>query len=91
MLTLRPCGDSPLNFIRLEGGVFAGNGIRQQVETGMDFIGRLSASTTRSFSDNTGIIVSGGVSCYLGGQIMFDGLDESGIPKPVPLYKMDGG
>jgi len=70
MLTLRASGDSPLNFIRLEGGMFAGNGIRPQIQSGMDFIGRLSASTTRSFADNTGIIVSGGLSCYLGGQTM---------------------
>lgn len=41
MLSLRTKESSPLNFLLLEGGFFAGNGIHQDTDSRKDFIGRL--------------------------------------------------
>ena len=68
MLVLQAAGSSNWNFLRLEGGLFAGNGIRPQISSRMDFIGRLSA--TRSFGHNTSL--SGGLSLYWGGVLQTD-------------------
>jgi hypothetical protein len=67
-LTLQPAKSSPLNIFKLEGGMFAGNGIKPQYTTHMDFIGHLSVST--KIGDN--IVVGGGISAYLGGVMLVD-------------------
>ncbi|MDR0699555.1 MAG: hypothetical protein LBG28_10125 [Tannerella sp.] len=54
---------SPLHFLKLEAGLFAGNGIKQESDSHKDFIGRLSAE--RDFGRD--IKISGGASCYNGG------------------------
>lgn len=44
MLSLRAPATSPLSFLRLDAGVFAGNSINRETDNRKDFIGRLSAS-----------------------------------------------
>jgi phosphate-selective porin len=68
MLSLQAAKTSTWNFLKLEAGLFSGNGIRPQIDTRMDFIGRLSASKTIG-SD---ISISGGISAYLGGVLQTD-------------------
>ncbi len=63
MLTLQGAKDTPWNMFKLEGGLFAGNGIRMQFDSHMDFIGHLSFARTIG-SD---MQVGAGVSAYLGG------------------------
>ena len=67
-LTLQPAKSSPLNILKFEGGLFAGNGIKPQISSKMDFIGHLTVS--KQVGDNT--VISGGVSAYLGGMIQTD-------------------
>ena len=67
MLTLQPAKKSAWNFLKLEAGLFAGNGIKPQISNHMDFIGHLSASKT--FSNMS---LSGGVSLYWGGVLQTD-------------------
>lgn len=43
MLTLRTKTTSPLNFLRLDAGLFAGNSINRETDSRKDFIGRLGA------------------------------------------------
>lgn len=43
MLTLRTPTTSPLHFLRLDAGVFAGNSINRETDSRKDFIGRLGA------------------------------------------------
>jgi phosphate-selective porin len=43
MLTLQPPKSSALHFVKIEAGLFAGNGIKQETDNRMDFIGHLSA------------------------------------------------
>ena len=68
MLTLQGPKDTPWNIIKLEGGLFAGSGIKPQFASHMDFIGHLSGSYT--FGNNMSL--SGGVSLYLGGVLQMD-------------------
>jgi len=63
MVSLAPPKSSPLGILKLDAGLFAGNGISPQYSSKMDFIGRLSA--TQPIGVNT--VLSGGVSAYLGG------------------------
>lgn len=44
MLTLRMPNESPLNFLRLDAGLFAGNSINRDTDNKKDFIGRVGAS-----------------------------------------------
>ena len=62
-LTLQPAKSSPLNILKLEAGLFAGNGIRPQISNRMDFIGHLTA--TQPIGDNA--LIAGGASIYWGG------------------------
>jgi hypothetical protein len=62
MLVLQPAKTSPLNFLKLEAGGFAGNGIRSEIDNRLDFIGHLSASKLLSSNAQIG----GGVSYYNG-------------------------
>ncbi|MDR0437027.1 MAG: OprO/OprP family phosphate-selective porin [Bacteroidales bacterium] len=61
MVILQPAKTSPWNFIKLEAGLFAGNGIRQSPSNHRDFIGRLSAN--QKYAD---FEIGGGVSYYNG-------------------------
>ncbi|NDV45887.1 hypothetical protein D0T49_02330 [Paludibacter sp. 221] len=62
MLTLQAPKTSALNFLKLEAGLFAGNGIKQDADNRKDFIGHLSANKAWK-----NIQLSGGVSYYNGG------------------------
>jgi len=64
-LTLQPSKSSPLNILKLEAGLFAGNGIKPMFTNHMDFIGHLTVN--KQIGDNS--IISGGVSAYLGGTL----------------------
>lgn len=44
MVSLQAPATSPLNFLKLKAGLFAGNGIKQETDSRKDFIGHLSAS-----------------------------------------------
>ena len=64
-LTLQPPTSSPLKIVKLEAGLFAGNGIKPQFTNHLDFIGHLSV--TQPIGYNT--VVSGGISAYVGGTL----------------------
>ncbi len=65
MLTLQASKTSPWNFLKLEAGLFAGNGIKQETDNRKDFIGHLSASKTLGSESKLGF----GMSYYNGGVI----------------------
>lgn len=44
MLQLQTAKESPLYFLKLQAGLFAGNGIKQETDSRRDFIGHLSAA-----------------------------------------------
>lgn len=62
MLILQPSQTSSFNFLKMEAGLFAGNGIKQETDSKKDFIGHLSASKTIGNSVSFGM----GVSYYYG-------------------------
>lgn len=62
MITLQTGKKSPLNFLKLEAGLFAGNGIKQETDNRKDFIGHLSANKKWN-----NLQLSGGLSYYNGG------------------------
>jgi len=62
MLTLQAPKTSLLNFLKLEAGLFAGNGIKQETDSRKDFIGHFSAEKKLN-----NIQIGGGVSYYNGG------------------------
>ncbi|MDL2243500.1 hypothetical protein LJB84_01505 [Bacteroidales bacterium OttesenSCG-928-J19] len=62
MFTLQAPKTSPLNFLKLEAGLFAGNGIKQETDNRKDFIGHLSANKTLGSDIKLGL----GVSYYNG-------------------------
>jgi len=68
MLTLQAAEASPWHILKIETGLFAGNGIRPQIDSRMDFVGHLTA--TRKIGTNT--TVSGGISTFLGGMVQRD-------------------
>ncbi len=63
--TLQPSKTSPWNFLKLEGGLFAGNGINREIDNKRDFIGHLSLSKALTGD----LKLSGGFSYYNGGVI----------------------
>jgi hypothetical protein len=67
-LTLQPAKTHPLNILKLEGGLFAGNGIKPQFTNHMDFIGHLSV--TKPIGNNASF--GAGVSAYLGGVLQLN-------------------
>ena len=75
-LTLQAAKTSPWNFLKLEAGLFAGNGIKQETDNRKDFIGHLSAARNIGSEAKWGL----GVSYYNGG--VFQGNEN--------VYKMDG-
>ncbi len=62
MVVLQASKTSPWNFLKLEGGLFAGNGIKSDTDNKKDFIGRLSANKSLGNWAKWGI----GVSAYFG-------------------------
>ncbi|KGL56859.1 hypothetical protein HQ50_00705 [Porphyromonas sp. COT-052 OH4946] len=54
---------SPWHFLKLEAGLFAGNGIKPEIDNRKDFIGRISAGNTIGNAIEWGI----GASLYSGG------------------------
>ncbi|MDR0412294.1 MAG: hypothetical protein LBH61_00620 [Dysgonamonadaceae bacterium] len=75
MLVLQAPGTSSWHFLKLEAGLFAGNGIQPEIDNRKDFIGHLSANRTAGrFSWGAG------VSYYNGG--VYQGTDQ--------VYKMQG-
>ena len=75
-LTLQATKTSPWNFLKLEAGLFAGNGIKQETDNRKDFIGHLSATKNIGSNAKWGL----GVSYYGGG--VFQGTEN--------VYKMNG-
>ncbi|MDR0794608.1 MAG: hypothetical protein LBE79_00910 [Tannerella sp.] len=63
MFTLQPPKTSKLNILKLEAGLFAGNGIRPQISSRMDFAGRLSV--TQRIDNHAQFAL--GISAYVGG------------------------
>ena len=70
MLVLQAPKTSPLNFLKLEAGLFAGNGIKIETDNRRDFIGHLSAD--KKIGSN--FQLAGGVSYYNGG--VYQGTDS---------------
>ncbi len=62
MLTLRTPEASPLHFLRLDAGLFAGNSINRETDNRKDFIGRLGAEKEIQYWGKWGL----GVSYYNG-------------------------
>ncbi|MCC6691464.1 MAG: hypothetical protein IT235_08020 [Bacteroidia bacterium] len=62
MVSLQAKKTSPWNILKLDAGLFAGNGIKSDIKNRKDFIGHLSLN--KSFNET--IKVSGGVSYYNG-------------------------
>jgi hypothetical protein len=75
-LTLQATKTSPWNFLKLEAGLFAGNGIKQETDSRRDFIGHLSVDKNL----NSNMKLSGGISYYNGG--VYQGTDN--------IYAMTG-
>ena len=63
MIILQAPKTSSWNFLKLEAGLFSGNGIKQETDNRKDFIGHLSANNDIGQIGNFGI----GVSYYNGG------------------------
>jgi phosphate-selective porin len=63
MLVLQAPKTSPWNILKLEAGLFAGNGIKPEIDSKKDFIGHLSAAQTIGNEISWGV----GVSYYRGG------------------------
>ena len=75
-LTLQAAKTSPWNFLKLEAGLFAGNGIKQETDNRKDFIGHLSSSKDIGSNAKWGL----GVSYYNGS--VFQGSEN--------IYTMNG-
>ncbi len=73
---LQPAKTSPYNFLKLEAGLFSGNGIKTEMDNRLDFIGHLSASNSIGNHAKYGI----GLSYYNGGVLQGS----------KNVYKMDG-
>ncbi|GHT24882.1 hypothetical protein AGMMS4957_18700 [Bacteroidia bacterium] len=62
-LTLQAAKTSPWNILKLEAGLFSGNGIKQETDSRLDFIGHLSVAK----AIGSDMKIGGGVSYYNGG------------------------
>lgn len=76
MLTLQAAKTSPWNILKLEAGLFAGNGIKQETDSRKDFIGHLALAKTFGSESKLGV----GVSYYNG--TVYQGTSK--------VYKMNG-
>ncbi|MDH6356758.1 hypothetical protein [Parabacteroides sp. PF5-9] len=70
MLQLQPVQTSPFHFLKLEAGLFAGNGIKPETDNRKDFIGHLSGN--KDIGDYFSL--GGGISYYYGG--VFQGTEH---------------
>ncbi|GHS93606.1 hypothetical protein FACS1894207_0290 [Bacteroidia bacterium] len=62
-LTLQAAKTSPWNILKLDAGLFAGNGIKQEIDSRLDFIGHLSVAK----AIGSDMKIGGGISYYSGG------------------------
>lgn len=85
MLTLRATKTSPLNFFRLDAGVFAGNSINRETDSRKDFIGRLGAEKPIGAWGSWGL----GASYYHG--FVFNPTPESYELQGKHFVKVDQG
>lgn len=76
MLILQPAQTSPWHVLKLEAGLFAGNGIRRETDSRKDFIGHLSFHKMW----HNAVVLGLGISHYNG--FVYQGTDA--------VYKMDG-
>jgi phosphate-selective porin len=76
MLQIQADKNSPWNFVKLNAGLFAGNGIKQETDSRKDFIGQLIVN--KNLGKN--IHISGGFSYYYGS--VYQGTEN--------VYKMEG-
>ena len=76
MIVLQPAKTSAWNILKLEAGLFAGNGLQQETDSHRDFIGHLSLAKSIGSNINYGA----GVSYYNGG--VYQGTEN--------VYKMNG-
>jgi phosphate-selective porin len=76
MLTLQAAKTSPLNFLKLEAGLFSGNGVNRETDSKPDFIGHLSVSNNIGNQAKYGL----GLSYYNGS--VYQGNEN--------IYKMEG-
>ncbi|MDR2011058.1 MAG: hypothetical protein LBQ22_11335 [Bacteroidales bacterium] len=76
MLILQAPKNSVLDLLKLEAGLFAGNGIKQETDNKMDFIGHLFAEK----KINNNFLLGGGISYYNGS--VYQGTDK--------VYRMEG-
>ena len=76
MLILQPAKTSAWNIVKLEAGLFAGNGVKQETDSRRDFIGHLSVAKTV----NKDFSYGAGVSYYNGS--VYQGTEN--------VYKMNG-
>ncbi len=89
MLTIQAPETSPWSIVKLEAGLFAGNGIKQETDNRRDFIG--SVSVTKKWEN---ISLGGGVSYYnggsrreyLGAELQFSAKTIAGITKLTGEY-----
>ena len=76
MLSLQAAKSSPLNFLKLDAGLFSGNGINRETDSKLDFIGHLS------INNNLGKQVKYGLGfSYYNGKV-YQGNEN--------VYKMEG-
>ena len=90
MLILQAAKTSPLNFLKLEAGLFAGNGIKQETDSRKDFIGHLSAikDIGSNFTINGGVSYYNG-SVYQGSENVYKMVGESFVLNNSPDNKGD--
>ena len=74
-MTVQPSERSVIHFLKLEAGLFAGNGIRQETDSRKDFIGHLYADKKLG-----SVTIGGGVSYYNGS--VYQGTEN--------VYRMNG-
>ena len=86
MLILQPAKTSVWNILKLEAGLFAGNGIKPQISSGMDFIGHLSIAKKIGHD----VVVGGGISTYLGRVLQTDSSTYVMKNKKFELDNKDG-
>ncbi|MDL2282247.1 OprO/OprP family phosphate-selective porin [Parabacteroides sp. OttesenSCG-928-G06] len=77
MLSLQPAKTSPLSFLKLDAGLFSGNGVKQDVDSRKDFIAHLSAQQYITMNLSVGL----GISLYEGSVYQGTGI----------VYKMEDG
>lgn len=87
MITLQPAKTSPLHFVKLDAGLVAGNGIKQETDSRKDFIGRLSAvKALNNVQLGAGMSYYNG-SVYQGTENVYKMTGKSFVPDSNPTNK----